>query len=130
MRSIAVLFCAVVLNLGACSRPPALPPPDSIYTVRGRVVQLPEPGKPASSLQIHHEPIDSYVRADGRLGMNAMTMPFTPAPGLTLEGIAVGDVVEFRWEVRKGNRGGSFVTALAKLPADTPLNLGKAKPPG
>ncbi len=121
----------VVGAIAACSREPgshesAIPPAEQVHIVRGRVVQLPEPSKPANSLQIHHEPIEHYKRADGSLGMNAMVMPFTPATGLDLGGLAVGDMVEFRWEVRSRDKGPSLVTAIRKLPPETQLNLGKA----
>lgn len=117
---------AAVFAFGACSGEPVVPPPEQIHTVRGRIVQLPEPSKPANSLQIHHEPIEHYKRADGSLGMNAMIMPFTPAKGLDLAGLAAGDIVEFRWEVRSRDKGPSLVTSIRKLPPETPLNLGKA----
>ncbi len=121
------LAAAAVVALDACSREAAsLAPPDQVHVVRGRIVQLPDPAKPVQSLQIHHEPIEAYVRADGSLGMNAMIMPFNPAKDLDLSGLAVGDVVEFRWEVRRREKGPSIVTSMKELPAETVLNLGKA----
>lgn len=118
---------------GGCSRAPdaggasskKLAPPDYVHFVRGRIVQLPEEGKPVNSLQIHHEPIEAWVRPDGTLGMNAMIMPFKPAPSLDLKPFAVGDIVEFRWEVRQRGNGPSLVTQLTRLPPETVLNLGK-----
>jgi hypothetical protein len=114
----------------ACERPKsassrAATPPDHTYVVRGRIEELPQPGSPASSLQIRHEPIPDYVRSDGTLGMNSMVMPFPVAPGLSLGGLAVGDAVEFVWEVRKTGDPRSAVTKITRLPPDTPLNFGK-----
>jgi hypothetical protein len=54
-----------------------------------------------------------------------MVMSFTPSPGLSLGEFRVGDVVEFRWEVRRRDKGPSLVTEMKKLPADTPLDFGK-----
>ncbi len=126
------LSCATLLLAGAlsgCSREPALPAPDQIHVVRGLIVQLPEAGKPAQSLQIHHEPIAGWVGPTGKVGMASMVMSFTPAPALSLAGFKVGDVVEFRWEVRRRDKGPSLVTEMKMLPADTPLEFGKASPP-
>lgn len=125
----AVLVLGLALGLlpcAGCRREATLPPPSQVHTVRGRVVQLPEPGKPANSFQVHHEPIEHWVSPTGKVGMNAMVMSFLPAPGLALDGLEVGDVIEFRWEVRERSAGPSYVTSITELPKDTPLNLGKA----
>ncbi len=118
--SVAVIVCALVAGCG-----PAVPPADQVYTVRGVIKQLPEEGKPANSLMIMHEPIENFVRSDGKLGMNTMTMPFPPAKGLSLEGLAIGDIVEVVWEVRKSAEPRSQVTSIKKLAPDTELHFGK-----
>jgi hypothetical protein len=96
------------------------------YTVRGKIEQLPEAGKPAAALQIHHEAIPDFIRADGGRGMGSMIMPFRPGNGVSLEGLGVGDVVEFVWEVRRGGKTEAFIRSIRKLPDGTPLNLGSS----
>lgn len=94
------------------------------YTVRGRIVQLPEPGSPASELLIHHEAIDDFKYGDGSPApMASMTMPFPPAPGVLLGGFAVDDVVAFSFDVQWEPSPGMSLTAVRKLPADTVLDF-------
>lgn len=123
---IAASLAAALSAVAGCSREPALPPPDQVYVVRGRIEQLPEPGRPMTALRILHEPIDSFVRPDGKLGMGSMTMSFTPADSVPLGRFAVGDIVEFRWEVRRRGTGPSLITEMTKLPPGTELRLGRA----
>lgn len=118
-----------ILALVSCKRSPSAaapkrPEPDAVYTVRGRVVMLPEAGKPMSDLQIHHEAIDTLVNPNGTVGMPAMIMPFPVAKGVSLDGLAVGDAVEFTFAhwTKPGHRGYE-VTAIRKLPRDTVLDL-------
>lgn len=124
-RAIAVgaLLSGVLAQAGCTRSEPPPPKPDAVYTVRGRIEQLPEPGAARSTIQIFHEPIPSFVRPDGTLGMNAMAMPFPVAPGLSLDGFTVGDIVEFTWEHRKTGSPRYQMTAIRKLPADTVLDL-------
>ncbi|MFM9997211.1 MAG: copper-binding protein [Phycisphaerales bacterium] len=138
----AAALLLVACCVAACSREPASPnstpgatgkaaakpltPPDYVHFVRGRIEQLPEEGKPVNSLQIHHEPIEAWVRPDGRLGMNSMIMGFNPADTVDLKKFTVGDLVEFRWEVRKRANGPSLITEMNKLPPETELNFGRA----
>lgn len=143
----AIVFAALAMGLGGTgcgggqddasgsgagkSGSQELPPPDQVYTVRGRIVDLPDPTRPASGLQVLHEAIDNFVGRDGRIvGMDAMTMPFTPARELSLEGFAVDDYVELVFEVRWKAPPLSRVVEMRKLPADTQLELRKAQPPG
>ena len=123
--------CLVLLALAgflaSCSRQSALPPPDQVYTVRGIVVGLPAADKPASELTIRHEPIPAFMNREGRIvGMDSMEMPFTPARGVSLSGLAIGDTVEFTFEVRWKQSPFSQLTRIQKLPAGTKLDLGKA----
>lgn len=103
------------------------------YVTRGRVVQVPSPDSPAAQLQIHHEPIPSYMSRGEVVGMNAMVMPFPLAPGVTLEGVAPGDVVELAFSVEYEEGTGVavnfFATRVTKLPANTPLDLGRMGTP-
>ena len=128
LRRLALGAAALLVCLAACSRKPALPPPDQVYTLRGQIAALPEPGKPASDLVIHHEPIPGFVNRDGvAVGMDSMEMPFPPAPGVSLKGLSQGDVVEFTFEVRWKQAPFSQLTRITKLPPDTALNFGKAR---
>lgn len=94
------------------------------YTVRGRIVQLPDPSNPVSELSIHHEAIDDFKLGDGTPEpMRAMTMPFPPADGVSLQGLEVGDVVEFSFEVQWEPSPGMSLTAIKKLPEDAVLGF-------
>jgi Cu/Ag efflux protein CusF len=64
---------------------------------------------------------------DGKLGMDAMTMPFPLAKGVSLVGFAAGDVVEVTFEVRWKSQPRFQTTKIVKLPADTEVRTGKAK---
>lgn len=95
------------------------------YTVRGRIIALPDAsGK--QPLDIHHEEIPDFVGWSGNVvGMKEMIMPFANlAPGVTLDGFAAGDAVEFVFEVRWNAPPRTLVTKIAKLPAGTELKLG------
>jgi hypothetical protein len=121
----AVLATILTILSAACSKAPAPAAPEQVYTVRGRVVALPDPAKPGGGLQIRHEPIPEYVNHKGeRKGMGSMTMPFVPTRELDLSGLAPGDVVEFTWEVRWAKPPLSRVVAIRKLPPETTLNFG------
>jgi len=131
--------CAIGLALASvvgCDRSP-LPaavrpsPGDAVYTVRGRVESLPGT-RPGSQLRVHHEHIPDFRGRDGQVhrnrdgtaGMLEMSMEFPLAPGVSLEGIAVGDAVELTFEVG-WNRPPPFfaATAMHKLPPGTQLRL-------
>lgn len=115
------------LSLASCERasPPAPPQPAAtipaappkIYTVNGRIEQLPDPAVKGSMLQVHHDDIPDFVSREGKVvGMNSMTMPFPPAPGVSLEGLAVGDEVELTFEVRWDRIPFQQATAIRKRP--------------
>jgi len=134
MRSAAIILAAALsaaaafTTLQGCSKEPkksaAIAPAEQVYTVRGRIAALPVAGQPLTSLNIAHEAVPSFVNKDGKVvGMNAMVMPFTPAPGLSLEGLAVGDPIEFVFEMRWTSKPRSQVTKITKLPPDTVLTL-------
>lgn len=135
--SLAVAALAGVVSLSAllaaCEAPkPAAPAgptgePDATYTTRGKVEMLPDPRNPASEFVVHHEPIDDFKNPNGTKGMNSMSMPFPLARGVSLDGIAVGDVVEItfsHWS-QPGNMGYQ-ATKVVELPPDTKLFFGKA----
>lgn len=134
---------AALASLAACDRTPSPPPaptptgapasergePDDTYTVRGVVESVPSPDRPTAEFFVRHEAIDGFKNPDGSRGMNSMTMPFPLGKGVSLEGIAPGDKVEFVMAVwtRPGHRGYE-IRKIAKLPADTELRFGKANP--
>ena len=106
------------------------------YTVRGRVAQLPEAGKPTTSFRVHHEPIPEWKKNYNQppVGMNAMVMEFPPASPSVIEGIAVGDVVSMTFRVEYDEDDGMLkgwkATRVEKLPADTALVFETAAPEG
>ena len=65
------------------------------HTVRGQIESLPEKDNPASSLSIKHEDIPGWDRGDGTKGMRSMEMAFPVAQGVSLDGLAISDKVEF-----------------------------------
>lgn len=92
------------------------------YPLRGRIESLPEAGSPTSELRIRHEAIDDFKMGDDEPSpMRSMAMPFSPGPGGSLDGLAVGDAIEFvfemQWEPAHEMRAVSF----KKLPAGTVL---------
>jgi Cu/Ag efflux protein CusF len=114
-----------------CSRSPgngkASTPAEQVYTLRGRITGLPVQGRPLSELTIMHEDLPTFVGKDGTMvGMKAMEMPFTPAKGVSLKGLAVGDPVEFTFEMRWKSQPHSQLTRIKKLPADTELRIPKS----
>jgi len=123
-----LVACAVWVG---CSREPRLAPADQVYTVRGRIETLPVKDQPASELTILHEPIPTFVNKDGHVvGMDSMAMPFSPAPGVSLDGLAVGDQVEFTFEVRWKSRPFSRMTSIGRLPGGVELHFGKSNGSG
>lgn len=96
-----LLFCAALLIATGCGSPSAEPKPPDVYTIRGEINRLPDPERRPRELWIHHEAVPTFKDSDGEVvGMEAMTMPFPLAEEVGLEGLAVGDRVEFVLEVR------------------------------
>jgi len=126
----AAALALLLLSAGCPSRPaPAPYGPVQRYTVRGEVVRLPEPGKPAPEIAVRHEAIPGFVDRTGAVvGMHAMVMPFAVGPDLPLGGLAPGDKVELRFAVDWG-RVAFWVEGLQKLPATTPLDFGPGSVP-
>lgn len=100
-----------------------------VYSVRGEIVQLPDPKRPdGAELYIRHEAIPDFVDTDGAtVGMEAMTMGFPLAKDVDLAGFAVGDAIEFRLEVRWDGLPPVLVSKVEKVatapitePADAP----------
>lgn len=97
------------------------------FTVRGRVVQLPDPNRPASEFRVSHEPIPEWKRNyndETPVGMNAMIMDFPPASPEVIEGVAVDDVVRLTFRVLYDEDGaltGWKTIKVEKLPPETML---------
>ncbi len=94
------------------------------YTVRGVVVDLPAPDRPASDFVLEHEEIPDFVRSDGSLGMPAMRMPFSSQEPIDLSALTIGDKVAFEWTVWwEGSFPHSIIRNIRVLDPDTPLAL-------
>jgi len=114
----------------SASKTPADAEPDAVYIVRGKIVELPDPQNPVTEFQVHHEAIDAFKNGSGDIvGMGAMIMPFPLGEGVSLQGYAVGDVVEMTFADYYKPIRHFFVTGLKKLPADTVLEFRKSAPP-
>jgi Cu/Ag efflux protein CusF len=93
------------------------------YTARGRIRALPE--NEGGKVAIRHEPIPSFRDRNGKeVGMDAMTMPFPPAEGLSLEGLSVGDPVRFRFRVQWAPQPSYRLLQVKKLEPPVELELG------
>lgn len=145
-----LLTAGVIFVLGACAgdtppasdteadaqadaepEEPAPPPEPETYTVRGEIVDLPDPEDPTSGFFVYHEAIDTFRGMDGKVvGMSSMTMPFAIDEDLDLEGLQRGDKVEFDLHVDWDGDPATLVTRVEKLPPDTILEFRGAQPPG
>lgn len=96
------------------------------YTTRGEITRLPGKTGLAQDMAIHHEALADFYNRDGsNPGMPTMEMDFPSiAPGVSLEGLAVGDIVVFDFDVDWKSRDFWTVTRIAKLPPGTPLKFG------
>lgn len=119
LASVRAAALSIAVTAGAASLPgcgdpgpePASSPAfvaDQTYTqISGVITVMPDPARPINGLTIAHEHIpdfrgrdgEVYVASDGTRGMRAMTMEFTPAPGVSLDGFQTGDAVLFGFEV-------------------------------
>ncbi|MBL8764203.1 MAG: copper-binding protein [Phycisphaerae bacterium] len=132
---IAAVAAAALFGVfgGACSDANprhARPAPSAVYVTRGIIEQLPDPAKPAAQFMVHHEAIDNYANADGRVvGMGSMVMEFPPEKGISLSGLRVGDKVELTFAVWWGRPSRWAATNVVKLPDTTTLEFRRAKPP-
>lgn len=128
MIAAATMAVASIVGCGGPAKPPAPETEIAAYTVRGRIVQLPDPGNPAAELIIRHEPIPSFMSGGEVVGMGAMTMPFPSIkPDVSLDGFAVGDAISLTFEVEYDpvtrTPAGVVVTAADALPDDVELAI-------
>ncbi len=121
-----ILFLLAVLSLAGCSGEKEA---GRTYTVRGQVTQLPDPSNPGTGLYLNHEAIDDFVSRDGEMvGMDPMTMSFLVDEEASLEGIAVGDVVEVKLHVDWGAETEAAIVGIRELPPGTKLVYRAAQP--
>jgi len=131
----AAILCCAAVALAACSERAQQQPdqtrPDQIYRgVRGVVADLPDPARPVSNFVVHHERIDDFVNGAGEVvGMAEMQMPFPLAEGVSIEGLAIGDKIEFTFEVRWDRSRTPplpswHLTEWTRLPPETELHFG------
>jgi Cu/Ag efflux protein CusF len=120
-NAFAVLLAFALVTFAACgSGTPPPPPGNADYEVRGEIAKLPDATPP--QIWIRHEAIPDFRNEAGEVvGMESMTMPFSLAPGLSLEGLAPGDRIGFRLEMRWGDRAAASVARIEKLPEGTRL---------
>jgi Cu/Ag efflux protein CusF len=128
--AVTVLAMALTLAVGCSSSGPARDEDPGIdveprqYTVRGELVTVPETVDETTQIRIKHEAMPDLVGHDGEVsGMASMTMPFSMQEGLSLEGLAVGDKVEFVLDVDWNRMPGMLVTEIRKLPPETELTF-------
>jgi Cu/Ag efflux protein CusF len=121
--ALAVLASLAVAAAGCRDREPPERAGDR-YTVRGEIVRVPAPGAMPRELSIRHEAIPDFRAADGKVvGMPAMVMPFAVPPTVSLDGLAAGDRIRFRFVVDWASHA-TEVEAVEKLPPGTALDFG------
>ncbi|MFQ5767145.1 MAG: copper-binding protein [Acidobacteriota bacterium] len=109
---------------GAQTQPAGTGDPADYYTVRAKVIGLPEPGSEFPRIFLHHEAIKDLKGVDGAVwGMDSMTMPFFLAKGVDLNGVAVGDIVEFTLKVDWKAETPQEIISMKRLQPGTQLVL-------
>ena len=92
---------------------PASPTAPASYDVLGVVRGLPGTEDQHPAVVIQHAPIPDYVSSEGHVtGMPSMTMPFGVGD-VALDGIEVGQWVEFTFEVHRDQAHPYRLTAIA-----------------
>ncbi len=128
---LSVSLCLCGAFLPACAKKAAPKPAVTtvVYTVRGEVARLPAPNDPASEFMVRHEEIPDFRASlpSGALGMRPMIMPFSLAPGVTTEGLTIGDKITLKFSVdyaiEDGRLKDSRAIAITPLPPDTALDF-------
>lgn len=121
-RPLAALLLTVLFAAcgGGTPAPAPAAGPDATYAVRGEIVRL--PGAEAHEIWLRHEAVPGFKDPDGKVvGMESMTMPFALGRDAQVAGLAVGDRVAFRLEMRWQGSPPAAATAFEKLPAGTRL---------
>ena len=95
------------------------------YVVRGEIRQM--PSRERAEVFIKHDPIPDYVGRDGAVvGLRAMTMPFWVRDGVSLEGLKVGDLVEFGLESAWEPKAYDAITSIKVIAPGDPEASSKA----
>lgn len=94
---------------------------EKTYVLRGEVTALPE-GED-TRIRVHHEAIPDFEVNGEVVGMDAMTMAFQPAEGVSLDGLEVGSKVTFDWRISDAAPYGEVVR-IEILPGDAVLDFG------
>ncbi len=90
---------------------------EHIYSVKGIIKKLP-PSLDSRTLFIRHDPIPNYVDETGKaVGMSSMTMPFEVSRDVSLEGLNIGDSIEFTWVSRWEPKPFDQIVAIKKMSA-------------
>lgn len=127
-RFVVLLLPLLLSALTACSGGQEAGKDAKVYTIRGQVEKLPD-GEGTPMLSLRHEAIDDYTSRDGRvMGMDAMSMPFVVGDEASTEGIAVGDVIEFKLRVDWEAEEPIEITEIRELPPGTRLTFREAVP--
>jgi len=137
--ALVALSCSLAALHAGCSKDPDQDKPAATekrpvrtYTTRGRIVKLPEKAAdaktPATSLiySIRHERIEKFEDSRGRVSpMRVMVMKFSPAAGVDMSSLKVGDSITFNFEVHWDADPEHIlkVTSFTVLPADTKLEF-------
>ena len=129
LAPVTVILAAVLLS--ACAEAEVASGPGTgphTYTLKGRIVEM--PAAPGGEIQLEHEAIHDLVDSRGeKVGMDAMMMFFSLA-GDAGAGFEAGHIVEFDLEIDWKREPLAIVTRLERLPDDTRLVFGAARPSG
>lgn len=89
-----LVAAAAVLTVGSARADDAYK-----FKVKGVIRGLPGQGLAKDEVLVKHQEIPEYRDQSGKVvGMMAMTMPFYLAPGVSMEGLRIGDPVELEIE--------------------------------
>ena len=147
--SLLAISCSLALLPAGCSKDPEQDKPAAAekrpvrtYETRGRITKLPEAmaEKPADAktpatshiYSIRHERIEKFEDSKGRVSpMRVMVMKFSPAEGVDMSSLKVGDAIAFNFEVHWDADPEHIlkVTKVSVLPADTKLEFDKPEAP-
>lgn len=125
VRPLPFLALLAAAMLTACGGEEAAQEPAEVYTSRGMVRHLPKAARAGAEMRILHEAMPDFRSENGDVvGMESMSMPFPVATSEIFEGLAVGDRVQFDFEVRWQGKGSPLLlTRVEKLPPGTRLEF-------
>lgn len=98
-------------------------PPDAVYSVRGKVVELSGSGRDRRAT-IAHEAIPEFADRDGKVArMDAMRMAFGLAETVDASALVPGSQWQLTFVVRWAEEPALLITAAKPLAPDTRLTL-------